>query len=589
MNIHNPRTTKVYVIIMSTISPPTGKDFKEPQPLTQREIEQCTNDLKTFYQESLRNIKADPMGLTDAFEFEKIYTNLSMVIEDESGQRRKVPIDYSALLTTPVHGLLPRRLLVEGEGGSGKTTFCSKIAWDWTSGTRFQEFTMVLLIPLRDTEDNDTVGEILKRYLPEDNLVQSRRIDEYIRTNPDKVFLILDGLDEYNGDLSHAHSIDIVQILRSDRLRTCTVLVTTRSWKADQVKLQQNLMRSYAFIYVEGFSRDNLSVYILRFFGSDEVAGQDLITFIEDTDVIRENMAPYPIYTAMLCVMWRESDRERRETIRSLQTFSQVFKEMIRFLVNHLISKKTTDPREKAEQAKAIEEHLLLVGVVAFLGLLQKQLLFLENDFTMCHEAMKTACKVGVLTRQKEFVPLRTASSSLQVASKVLFPHKLFQEFVSAMYLARLLDRNPTEFYRLINEKIIPKAYEFRYLLYFTTSQNGTVGSAILSKLTQIKFERTHYNEDKIRSWHSFLVDVAFECHDGDACRSVGRSIFDEEKTLQIDEQMLAHTVSGYFFIMEKNAMVKIIRILLNVLNRLLTSYFQIPCNYCNINKSSLF
>ena len=84
-------------------------------------------------------------------------------------------------------------------------------------------------------------------------------------------------------------------------------------------------MRSYAFIYVEGFSRDNLSLYILRFFGSDEVAGQDLITFIEDTDVIRENMAPYPIYTAMLCVMWRESDRERRETIRSLQTFSQVF------------------------------------------------------------------------------------------------------------------------------------------------------------------------------------------------------------------------------------------------------------------------
>ena len=160
---------------MSTISPPTGKVFEEPQSLTQQEIEQCTNDLKKFYQQSLRNIKADPMGLSDAFEFEKIYTNLSMVIEDESGQRRKVPINYSALLTTPVHGVLPRRLLVEGEGGSGKTTFCSKIAWDWTSGTRFQEFTMVLLIPLRDTEDNDTVGEILKRYLPEDNLVESRK------------------------------------------------------------------------------------------------------------------------------------------------------------------------------------------------------------------------------------------------------------------------------------------------------------------------------------------------------------------------------------------------------------------------------
>ena len=107
------------------------------------------------------------MGMADTFEFEKIYTNLSMLIEDGSGGFRKMPLDYSDLLTTHVNGTLPKRLLVEGEGGAGKTTFCSKIAWDWTNGGRFQEFTMVLVIHLRDTEDNETVGEIVKRLSPQ--------------------------------------------------------------------------------------------------------------------------------------------------------------------------------------------------------------------------------------------------------------------------------------------------------------------------------------------------------------------------------------------------------------------------------------
>ena len=54
----------------------------------------------------------------------------------------------------------------------------------------------------------------------------------------------------------------------------------------------------------------------------------------------------------------------------------------------------------------------------------------------------------------------------------------------------------------------------------------------------------------------SFLVDVAFECYDENVCKSLGRSIFQEQKVLQIDTQISAHTFSGYFFIMEKNAMV---------------------------------
>ena len=391
----------------------------------------------------------------------------------------------------------------------------------------------------------------MKRYLPDESQVQARLIDNYIRTNPDKVFIIFDGLDEYNSDLSLPHSKDIVQILRSDLLRKCTVLVTTRPWKAHQVRLQTNLVRTYAFVAVEGFSEENLSVYILKFFKGDKVAGRDLIKFMDENDVIKENMAPYPIYTAMLCLLWRNSDSKRRDKIRSLQTFSQVFQEMIRFLTNHFISKNTTDPTEIEQQTKFIEEQLGVIGSIAFSGLLKNKLLFLENEFESCHGAMEIACRVGVLTQQKAFAPRRAmaGTASHQVLSKVLFPHKLFQEFISGLYVARLFDTNKDEFEQLINENIIPKATEFRYLLYFTTSQSSAVGDVILSKL--MKLIRTTQSIDT-----SFLVDVAFECYDETVCKSLGRSLFQEQKLLQIDDKISAHTVSGYFFIMEKNAMV---------------------------------
>ena len=53
---------------------------------------------------------------------------------------------------------------------------------------------------------------------------------------------------------------------------------------------------------------------------------------MKENDVIAENMAPYPIYTAMLCILWRGSSANKRKIIRRLQTFSQLFQEIVSFL-----------------------------------------------------------------------------------------------------------------------------------------------------------------------------------------------------------------------------------------------------------------
>ena len=79
-----------------------------------------------------------------------------------------------------------KRLLLQGEAGAGKTTLCCKIAWDWLTGKGFKQFDLVLLVPLRNVENNATIGEIVKHYLSDNNTVTAEQLDEYCKANPER-------------------------------------------------------------------------------------------------------------------------------------------------------------------------------------------------------------------------------------------------------------------------------------------------------------------------------------------------------------------------------------------------------------------
>ncbi|XP_030844757.1 baculoviral IAP repeat-containing protein 1f-like [Strongylocentrotus purpuratus] len=525
--------------------------------MTEAQVLQCGEDLKTFYRGQMCKIKPNPLDFNIILEFEQIYTNLTLLRSEKGTRRTKMPLDYTDLLTTQINGEIPKRLLVEGEGGVGKTTFCSKIAWDWVTGSpEFQNFSWVLVIPLRNVVKGQTIGDIMLNYLSDSNAVSPRQIDNYILSQPTKVLIVLDGLDEYDGDLSTTASSDISQILRSEKFKECIVLVTTRPWRAEQIKSNEGLSRLYAFIAVEGFSADNVSKYIKRYFINDEKAGSELSRFIEVNDVIKENMSPFPIFVAMLCILWEHCDREKRETIRRLKTFSQLFEQMIMYLRDHYVSKvvKVLRKAHLDKEMESIKLCLQSIGSIAFSGLLNKKLVFNEEDFSSCKDAMETCCRIGVLSQENRNVSgwKRTLTASQSVITSVFFPHKLFQEYIASVYLASLYDTNREEYSRSMGEVLMSKnPQEFRYLLYFTAALGREVGLDIVKKIQQKDFpnvrQRTRNND--------FLADITFEAYDKDTAKAVGQHIFADEKKLTFDKDKPAHTVSGYLFVMEQHGM----------------------------------
>eukprot|EP00057_Strongylocentrotus_purpuratus_P008167 XP_011662641.1 PREDICTED: NACHT, LRR and PYD domains-containing protein 6-like [Strongylocentrotus purpuratus] len=350
---------------------PPSAEF-QTKPLSPELVERCANDFKFKYRSTVCKIRADPLNPASIVQFKEMYTNLFLQ-EEHGTEKRK--LNFNDILGIRVNGEFPRRIMVQGEAGAGKTTFCAKIAWDWMEGEYFSDFVWVLIVPLREFKQH-TIGEIAKSYLAKTNPATVSQITDYIRSNPDKVFIAFDGLDEVSGKIIKTEScesqptdqmqlqpsqpsvtsseacgsssktgdIGLVDILCSDQLASCPVLVTTRPWRAVEFRSDGDLMKLYTFIHVEGFDRENLSVYIHKYFPKNDDKANQLVQFTNDNDIISEYMAHYPIYVAMLCLMWKQLDEAKLKELKSLKTFSQIFNEMIGFLKEHYAQKEVKKP-----------------------------------------------------------------------------------------------------------------------------------------------------------------------------------------------------------------------------------------------------
>ncbi|XP_072164333.1 uncharacterized protein [Diadema setosum] len=521
----------------------------EPSSLTKEQVQQCKEELKAYYRVSRRKVTVDPLNFMERVELDEIYTNISIV---DRNSKRKTTVTYDDLLTNDENGNLSKRLLIQGEGGVGKTTLCAKIAWDWCQGRILQDLDMVLLIPLRDVTNKKSIGSIVKTYLADTNTATMNQIHDYITRNQNRVLIIFDGFDEFNGKLSEINSSEVIRILGIEQYKSCKVIVTTRPWRIDELMMDETIADAYTILSVDGFNKENLSTYIRRYFriAKKDNLAESLISFMEENNVIQSNMAPFPIYCAMLCLMWKDFSEERRTELQNLQTLSMIFFEMISFLKEHYASKVCANLQnqnivEKLNEAgMAIQE----IGEIALNSLLDRRFSFLEDKFSKCLKAMKTCCRVGVLTIERDVITSERRRDD-NISSFVSFPHKLFQEYIAGVYIGYLFTNDRTKYDELKN-KLLSRPTEFRYVLYFTSASEKELGLDIVKGLI---FCVTHnfssYSPfDKEGGKRDFCVDVAFECHTEEAARAVGER-WGEYRLDHSPE----HTVSGVVFMVQKN------------------------------------
>ena len=528
--------------------------------LTPDEVKKCRSDLILHYGEVLSGIQTDVFNPDSRIKFEDIYTNLYLLkeveekdnegsnapkrhaifarFEGEKGKRARkrkqhLPDDEFRKLIQP--GQPPYRILLVGEAGVGKTTFLAKLANDWITGVDFKDIELLFRIPFREAERTDQFSNIVQKYLS-DATIYGERLDEYVRTNQSKVMLLLDGLDEFEGDITGVGENNVlVQIMGGKKFKECVVVITTRPWRADKILNNTKLEDKFIFVTVEGFAEDNMKEYAGKFFHADQSMATSLQQFLEDDKekggVFSTLMAPFPIFLAMLCHVWK-NDSTRKEAMK-LETVSQLMNLMAYVLKEHYALK-----ADDSEYGEVYKKHIQNatssfseVGNVAYPhdpSNVTRPLVFDLETSSEKKDSFETVCKVGLLTRDKTVAPMHIRQNEgRHYITEYRIPHLLILDYLAATYLTSLHTSDLTAFLTKLNELIEGTIHDidrFEYLWYFTAAQGKYVGRATLDMLKQ-----TVDNID-------FIIRVAFECHVKDVTSPVTKMLLNK-RFLRLEEK----------------------------------------------------
>ena len=138
----------------------------------------------------------------------KIFARLQIVSNEKEQARLTVKVVQMTNAFRPHEECEePRVVLIEGQPGTGKTTYCQKLAYDWSVENIsleacFPQGKMHLLLKRRDMKTADIEEAIDDQLLPLDADKKERDFFfDFIRCNQSKILLVLDGLGELSENL----------------------------------------------------------------------------------------------------------------------------------------------------------------------------------------------------------------------------------------------------------------------------------------------------------------------------------------------------------------------------------------------------
>ena len=458
------------------------------------DLEECQKQLHSLYSTTSK-VKTIPWDRNTAVHIDEIYTQLSWVRDDSkpSGVTQEKLEDYTDIFQGHEHYPNPKRILVIGRPGIGKTTFSKKTAFDWSKRRKeiLKKFDLVLHIRLRDVCNLHDVPAILKaaKLLTGDGVISVESLYEYVLQNQEKVLLILDGYDEYScaEEPSPVH-----EIWEGALLRDCHVIITTRIANADNLRIS-----SHVQCQINGFDSENGIKKFASKFLKDKKDVDEFVKHLKEKDLT--DMAKIPLLLLMLCLVWREKHHQKLPKSRAV-----IYTNFIQTLFDHMTEKEAnTGSFRKVDDYK---EELSKLGKLAFDALLHDSLFLRVGELP--DDVLKNLIEAGL------FQLLNI--SSMNPEKGVYFLHKSIQEFFAAFYLKEeLLSRKGETTTCLSEIDSFQKIVKMSEALKFACELSAEAACTILSHLgmvgkkeglTEYKFHETPSIDDLSEKQRHFLT-----------------------------------------------------------------------------------
>ena len=357
-----------------------------------------------------------------SFHLNDIFTRLKIVSKEKSRGTLTDEITHlTGIFRAHKECQKPRTVLIEGEPGMGKTTYCQKLAYDWACKQEewdesFPEIEVLLLLRCHDIK-SDIWEAIDDQLLPEDVDEEVRRtFFKFIRENQSKVLLVLDGLDEADSSIPEMY----FNLVKGKVLPGCHIVLTSRLEAGRKVRRYCDTLWD-----IVGFTKSDAKSFIRKYFKNTEHSPGKLLQELrrgwsKHPDIIE--LTKNPLNTALLCILCE--DYKGVLPNNKTQLYIEIVRCVLRrYETKHGLSSNGDDP------IIVYREELIQLGRMALQSLRKGQLFIEEQEF---------GCNSTVLTKFG-FLSIQTGGPKRKPSLRYGFSHKSFQEFFAGFYLAFLI------------------------------------------------------------------------------------------------------------------------------------------------------
>ncbi|KAJ1206268.1 hypothetical protein NDU88_001677 [Pleurodeles waltl] len=394
---------------------------------------------------------------------------------------------------------VPKKILVSGVAGIGKTVFVQKILHDFSKTEAFNNFEFVIHFTFRDL-NMITVPTTLRQVILMKNGHLSRALDD-IFENEEKLLIILDGFDEFK-HYSHIEmdcyvcdpdeEAELPQILGSvlngELLYNATVLVTSRPTVISHIPV--NCIDR--FVVITGFSVIEIESYFQKFY-QDKQQGSRLFEFVRENHFLF-TLCYIPAFCWIVCSVLKESSTLDMGLPKSM---TDIYTHYLVVLLSHHTHKILLD------SSKTLES-ILSLGKLAYEGLLRHKTLFYQQDMKNNH--------LSTCNLLHCFLDKTSVQEPEGVEDVFSFTHFTIQEFFAALYYSLEED---------ISDDVMDIEVQNRFCLHsgyldlfhrFLSGLLSTRNQKLLSKHLNLS------QSTKLEPYVSWLVVEITKCSENGAC-----------------------------------------------------------------------
>ena len=391
----------------------------------------------------------------------------------------------------------PRKLLIEGDPGMGKTTYLQKLAYDWANkqnewDASFPEIEVLLLLRCNDIKSS--IWEAIDdQILPEDIDEKAKEtFFKYIKENQSKVLLLLDGLDEADPCEQDIY----LSLVTCKLLSACHVVITSRHKVGKKVSLHCHTLWE-----IVGFTKEDSKSFIRKYFqGKDHLAEKFIKYYVEDwyadppdpQDRGLADLAKNPLNLTLLCCIFEDSKNVFH------QSRTRLYIEIVLLVLRRYVEKNGLKSSNDQDLISVYREELKLLGRFSLHSLHERKWYF---------EKEKDIDNFGFLSFQQ-------GGTRSKPCTRCVFSHKSFQEFFAGFYLAFQVIDGQIDFADVLtDERYLKELKEvFLFMSGIIAFKREEIVESILICMAKHISGLFRRSDQKVKSYMALACACVFEC-----------------------------------------------------------------------------